>query len=320
VITIREEYIKCIKQNNKRLTDIVIGFLRNYNLKNDNENDYINTIDITTDSIKISLNNHSMKELDVIGALVHRGDCGIKRPIINTKTNKKDGEITEYQTVPVNFYLFFIPFDKNKLICIVSKYKQWGLKEITEKELDKFIKKITKNCVNNSNYKYSLSCIRVSSITNIVEQINELNGIIINKITKKGDISERIMNNMQSKPKYSIKNEETLKINVGDKSEIMEIIKTLRDKISYRSKKKNKNNTNSDNTTNSEINFIKIETKLKSGQEKMIRFDDEGIHFLEDYIVEINNSEDIEHVMTCLKNDDKLLQVLKEILSSNDKN
>ena len=68
------------------------------------------------------------------------------------------------------------------------------------------------------------------------------------------------------------------------------------------------------------MHFIKIETKLKSDQEKIVRFDDEGIHFLEDYIVEINNSENINHVMACLKKDGKLMQVLKEILSSNDKN
>ena len=316
------------------LHGLVEEFLNQYKLKDVEKGEYLSCCEIIKENIKVE-----GETFEMVASLIHRGEFGQDKEVINVYTNKKTGKnIKRDETVPNNFYLFFMPIDNDKLYFMASKYKTWGIAENTIQKFDKFIKNKyyekengylkpigeitgTMNGVNKidirkkKNKKREPRAIKTIKFTSIdiIQQIKCIDEINFYHISKNDDLAgEAIKNNLQSnnnkKPNYKLHAIDKLILKIDEPSKIKKFISWTKDIFGL-------NNNSNPTYKEKDVEFIKLKTKLKSDEEKIIGISPDGIIFREDYIYEFKDPHDLKKVIEVLKYDELFKSSLNEALS-----
>jgi len=136
LLKINEFYIEKLGLNLDNMPEFIKEFLSQYKLKDEESGEYLACREIIEESIQVEDETFTM-----IASLIHRGDFGIEKDIIDTNSGEKTGKkVKDNETVPNNFYLFFMPIDNDKIYFMASKYKTWGIAEYTVRKFGEFIK------------------------------------------------------------------------------------------------------------------------------------------------------------------------------------
>ena len=136
LLKINEFYIEKLGLNLDNMPEFIKEFLSQYKQKDEESGEYLACREIIEESIQVEDETFTM-----IASLIHRGDFGIEKDIIDTNSGEKTGKkVKDNETVPNNFYLFFMPIDNDKIYFMASKYKTWGIAEYTVRKFGEFIK------------------------------------------------------------------------------------------------------------------------------------------------------------------------------------
>ncbi|AIJ05705.1 hypothetical protein JH146_0860 [Methanocaldococcus bathoardescens] len=334
LLQINEFYVNNLNLDLDNLPEFVEEFLEQYEFVNEKSGDYLSCQEIIKDNIKVG-----DETFELIAGLIHRGEFGQEKDIINIRTNKKTGKnVKEDETVPNNFYLFFMPIDDDKIYFMASRYKTWGIAENTVRQFNKFIREkyyekennlvkpideilgirtesikadIRKKKKRNNKEPQPIKIIKFTSI-DIIQQIKCIEEINIYHISKNQDLADELIKSLPSnndnKPKYKLQSIDKLILKIYEPDHIQKTIDKFKTIFGL------------DGDSNpiykeKDIEFIKLKTKLKSDEEKIIRISPDGIIFREDYIYEFKDPNDLKKVIDELKNDELFNSSLNEALS-----